>query len=189
MNIVSLNGAKRMQATARRLSVVSATSCARRRLIRVVRRLHTSPVRTTLQILLFVVLSAAHAQDFKSASYLRFEYVPGRSGEGYTLKYSQPLDPAPFLAALSTADRVAGESHEADAVIVEADITIGHDYYRAFFPALPTHGSSYTFAIVPAKRRTDRTHFKIPTARYPAFVALYRQILDEHYFPSRPGSL
>ena len=84
-----------------------------------VRRLRCHAVRTTLKIVLFVVLSAAHAQDFKNASYLSFEYIPGRSSEEYTLKYSRPLDPAPFLAALSTADRVAGESNEAYAVIVE----------------------------------------------------------------------
>ena len=51
-----------MQATARRLSVVSATSCARRRLIRVVRRLahvsrRTTAMKTKLRIGFLVTLS------------------------------------------------------------------------------------------------------------------------------------
>ena len=44
-----------MQATARRLSVVSATSCARRRLIRVVRRLRTSLVKERLSKILILL--------------------------------------------------------------------------------------------------------------------------------------
>ena len=61
-----------MQATARRLSVVSATSCARRRLIRNVRRLRASLMKAILVLGSLALLFAGAFVSFGSLGYMEY---------------------------------------------------------------------------------------------------------------------
>ena len=85
-----------MQATARRLSVVSATSCARRRLIRNVRRFCAPSMKIAFLTFLFSVASLAWSADKDAAEPFTLTVVPTRSS-------------SPKLRSITIADDKPGE--------------------------------------------------------------------------------
>ena len=126
------------------------------------------------------MVSVARGQDFQRGSYLSFEYPAGRFvGTGFTLRYSQPLEPKPLFTALSAAQRLSKPPTFPIAFIAEASLNIDEHHYRVFFPSLPTRDTLYVFAVAPIMSPTQRTYFQIPRERYSDFEAAFRGFLDE----------